>query len=136
MLLFSTALQHGFVVPFEPNYVAHVWECLVPPFQKERFVGILLPPGEPEPGFVQITFYKDGSVERAFTIAESGRTFFGLQETIFKSVTRIVYSGRSAADGVEPASAAEKIPLSLSSFKDGTVLGPADFFRHTGAFLI
>ena len=59
-------------------------------------------------------------------------TFFGIEETIFRAVRRIITNGRASADGVAPFVVDRTDASPLVVHRDGLVMGPLNYFGFEG----
>jgi len=130
--ILAAALAGDFTVPEEIQFPAIVWEFRFGPLQGKRFVGgIYAKPGT-NPEFTQA----DGGFvisNHPFRLDSPGATFFGVEEGIFKDITRGARTGRSAAANIRQLQEIPFIYSGLSVLRDGSAIGPAEFFRVIGS---
>ena len=124
-------MQGNFVVPDEILFPAVVWTFQTPPLQGARFVGGYFP----SEGGPSLTQRADGKVEWSFSdplrLGQGRGTFFGLEERIFKHIVRIARVGQSAARDVPSFEEVQPFYSAISILRDGSVIGPLDFFSPT-----
>lgn len=130
--LLTASLLSGIPVPEEIQFPATVWEFQIQPLEGKRFVGGYFPGGDGIPPIE----YKDGKLallsSNPLRLDVASGTFFGIDEKIFKGLCEM---GRS---GVQQASQLNQIPdirsfySGISLLRDGTVIGPVDFFNPIG----
>lgn len=135
--LHAAAMRSGTALPARATAARGIWECVSGSLQGRRFIGGILPDravrlvGDPWWTF----FHYDGPrqygrwLRRAspFVLARPLK-FFGVEEHVFKSVLKAANGGANALRAIELASVPEQTG-SLSLLRDGTVLGPADYFE-------
>jgi hypothetical protein len=67
-----------------------------------------------------------------FRLDTPGATFFGVEEGIFKHITGVARAGRPAAANIRQLQEFPFIFSGLSVLRDGSAIGPAEFFRVIG----
>lgn len=129
--ILAAALAGDFTVPEEIQFLAIVWEFRFGPLAGKRFVGGVYAKQGQNPDFVQA---EGGLVLRdyPFRLDSPRVTFFGVDEGIFKELTRIARSGRSAVANIHRLQDIPFIYSGLSVLRDGSAIGPAEFFRVVG----
>jgi len=129
--ILAAALAGDFTVPEEIQFPAIVWEFRFGPLQGKRFVGgIYAKPGT-NPEFIRA----DGGFvisNHPFRLDSPGATFFGVEEGIFKDITRVARRGQSDAANIHQLQDIPFIFSGLSVLRDGSAIGPAEFFRVIG----
>ena len=127
--ILSSALNLGFLVPEEIRFPVTVWEIVVGPLKGVRFVGGYYPGSPEELPIRQI----DGQITIVsadpFRLDRGAGTFFGLEETIFSTVCQLVRSPAIAGLEVGSFSQIEPFYSGVSILKDGSIIGPLEFFR-------
>lgn len=126
----AEALATGGLVPEEIIIPGTVWELIMPPYQGRRFVGGYFPgPGGVQP--IQVT---DGNMvflpENPLRLDYTSGTFFGVDEKVFRALCQAARTGRS--EGVQPLDEPTFFYSAISFLRDGSIVGPVDFFRPQG----
>jgi hypothetical protein len=136
----AAALREGTVLSARAATQRGVWECISGPLQGRRFVGGLLPDrlarmvGHPwwpfwdEPPARRLWRFNRGV--SPFILARP-MSLFGVEEHVFNSVLAAARGGADAVHHIEPTQVPDETG-SLSLLRDGTVLGPADYFEPVG----
>lgn len=126
--ILAAALAGDFTVPEEIQFPAIVSEFRFGPLQGKRFVsGIDAKPGT-SPEFMQA----DGGFiisNHPFRLDLPGATFSGVEEGIFKDLAKVARSGSSAVATIRQLQEIPFIYSGLSVLRDGSAIGPAEFFR-------
>lgn len=109
------------------------WRCTRGPLAGRVFVGHKVPPLQ-LPGLspsVLVRFWELMTRDwPPYLLPES--TFFGLEDAVFQRVLVVVRNGLAAASEIEPVGVPER-RASSSMLRDGSVIGPADYFEHLDA---
>jgi hypothetical protein len=130
--LLAAALQSGVPVPEEIQFPAAVWEFRTPPLQGKRFVGGYFP-GSDGAAPIQVN---DGNTvflsSNPWRLDVAAGTFFGVEENIFRSVCAMGRAGDVAAAQVGLFPDFPPIYSGLSLLRDGSVIGPVEFFNPVG----
>lgn len=120
-----------------------VWECIAGPLVGRRFVGGVLPDRIAQSWLPLWPFLGDPELRRVWRLVRGHSPFvltaplefFGLEEHVFRWVVDSARRGGSAeavaGDAVEPVGVPEETGA-LSLLRDGSVLGPVDFFEPVG----
>ncbi|SJM31985.1 hypothetical protein [Mesorhizobium delmotii] len=128
--ILSAALATGGLVPEEIIILGMVWELIMPPYQGRRFVGGYFP----GPGGVQPIQNSDGKVvflpENPLRLDYASGTFFGVEEHVFRAVCQAARTGSTQA--VQPLEEPAFFYSAISFLRDGSIVGPVDFFRPQG----
>jgi hypothetical protein len=132
--LLSSALSGGYLLSEEIRIIGIVWTLRVGPNQGMRFVG----------GFYQGTsaaspfIFKEGKLVynpvSSFSLDRGTATFVGIEESIFKEVVSFARVRQPLVErGIAPF-VGEILPIysGLSLLRDGSVIGPIDFFAPVG----
>ena len=125
--LLAAALTYHFVVSEELRFPATAWELLIPGVSKEPFVGGYFSPDGRDPQWEQI----GRSLvlrQHPFRLNHTRGTFFGLTESAFKSIVASA-RGISAFGQLPRLDRLVQVHSALSLLRDGSALGPVDFFR-------
>jgi hypothetical protein len=126
--LLATALRQGTTLPADLPIRMAIWECLVAPVQQSLFVGGYFdPPDWPAGQWPYFDFVE--RVASRLCLSAVGLTFFGLEIGAFQTIRNASLSGRATLSDVTPLRFEAVAPTELSVFRDGTILGPVDFFR-------
>lgn len=129
--LIAEALLRGFTIPEELQFRLVVWECLLPPFAKLRFVGGYFP--DAAGGSLPFEVSPDGKIK--YTPADPLRldigsgTFFGIEEYTFKILAAAVRAGSAELGRLQPLEGSLFVESSVSLLRDGHMVGPIEFFR-------
>lgn len=126
--LLATALGNGVRLPEELRILAVAWSVVIGPLRGRRFIGGYFGSKE-EPSITR----DDGGrlvLHRSNPLRIDGATstFFGIEESIFRQV---VDTARTGARSVSQLATFEETDFFYSGFsalRDGSVLGPLDFF--------
>lgn len=127
--IIAAALGNGFLVPEELQFPVTVWEFQIPPLQGRRFVGGYYP----SQGGALPVREMNGRV--VFDVLEPLRldvghgTFFGVEEKIFRQVTAMARQGMLAAANVPRFEEIQPFYSAISVLRDGSIIGPIEFFR-------
>jgi hypothetical protein len=131
--ILSASLSQGFLVPDEIRFPGVIWELRLGPWQGRRFVG-----GFFNPKGQTISFAEEngGAVLQIhpFSLDQPRPTFFGLEEGVFKGIAEIARRGDDASRALRPIEEMPFIDSALSILRDGSALGPLDYFRAVGQF--
>jgi len=123
--ILAAALNSGSLVPEEIRIIAPIWEFQLGRLAKRRFVGGVF---GAENIFEQNS---DGSVSVRRSIpvdlSSSQPTFFGLEETIFRTLVKMVRAGPEAASSLEPFALPRFFYSAVSILQDGSLLSPVAF---------
>jgi len=130
--LLSRSLMSGVPVPREIQFPAAVWEFQLPPLFGKRFVGGYFP--DPN-GVAPLRFDNGGVVFSPINLLRldiAGGTFFGVEEGVFKVLCAMARSGDQLALQVPQLPDDQFIYSGMSLLRDGSVIGPLEFFRPVG----
>lgn len=125
--LLAAALRNGITLPQEILIPVVIWELAIDPLKGRRFVGGYFSPDE-TPAF-QIT--DDKFVARRsdpFRLDGPRATFFGVEEKIFRQIVSVCRSAGRLNEQVNQLENIELIYSGISMLRDGSVIGPAEFF--------
>jgi hypothetical protein len=130
--LLSAALRSGIPVSEEIQFPAAVWEFRVPPLNGKRFVGGYFP-GAHGSAPIQIengkTIFLNSNPLR---LDVASGTFFGVDESIFRQICVMARSGDLQASQVDQLPDIPPFYSAISLLRDGTVIGPVEFFNPIG----
>ncbi|QEX18082.1 hypothetical protein FRZ44_33860 [Hypericibacter terrae] len=129
--ILAAALAGDFTVPEEIQFPAFVWEFRFGPLAGKRFVGGIYAKERQNPDFVEA---EGGYVIRTHPLRLDlpGATYFGVEEGIFRTLTQVARAGHSAVADIRTLPDLPFIYSGVSVLRDGSVIGPADFFRAIG----
>ena len=131
--LLATALRSAIVLPEDVLINVGVWECLVPPLNRFKFVGGYFNLSDVASEFDHIFgwLFSTSSLHTfpQVNLSLGTATFFGLELGTFLAVREITRRGREAANIVNEVSIEDTIPDPLSFLRDGSVVAPLDYFR-------
>ena len=124
--ILAEALELGFVVPEEILIPTVIWELRMGPLAGKRFVGGYYP----GPGGIPRVYEDNGKVTFVepdqFRLDLRHATFVGLEEQIFGQVVAFARGG--AAAGIGRFEQAQFFYSAISTLRDGSVVGPLEFF--------
>jgi hypothetical protein len=127
--ILAEALSLGFITPPQIQFPAMVWELRFGPYQGKRFVGGYYPPSRGEIHVRQ----ENGKIifgpNDPFRLDAGSGTFLGIEETIFKQLAGMARGGPELAAQVRRSEELAPFYSAVSTLKDGSVLGPLDFFN-------
>jgi hypothetical protein len=126
--ILAAALTTGVALPNELRVIAIVWRVRAGPLEGKRFVGGLFGPAESGPRAHET---KDGLVFEwppSLWLETPFATFFGVEEDIFRQVVDLARKAPLIAGRFGTFEAMESFYSGFSSLRDGTVLGPSEFF--------
>lgn len=130
--LLAGALRSGVPVPEEIRFPAAVWEFRSSPLQGKRFVGGYFPGRD---GSTPIELVKGQTIflsSNPWRLDVAPGTFFGIEEKIFESVCAMGRQGDSLAGQVLRLPDIQPFYSAVSLLRDGSVIGPVDFFNPIG----
>lgn len=131
--LLATALRSAIVLPKDVQVNIGIWECLIPPLNRFRFVGgfIDLPDVASQIGYIFRGLFSQSNqfFFPQVNLSLGAATFFGLEYNTFSALRQITLEGRTVASRVEEVRVEETIPAPLSFLRDGSVIAPLDYFR-------
>jgi hypothetical protein len=131
--LVAAALANGTTIPEQLKIRATVWEIALDiPGMVKKFVGGYWPYSKGDHPFSfennSITFRPSDP----FRLDIGWGTFFGLEETVFRRICLMARHGRSLATEVVPIEDIPPFYSAISLLRDGSILGPLDFFMPVG----
>lgn len=128
--ILSAALMTGVPVPEEILFPAMVWELVMPPYDGMRFVGGYFP-GPDGIAPIQINGGKLVFLpENPLRLDYASGTFVGVEEKVFQAICDAARTGRS--EEVQPLAEPVFFYSAISFLRDGSIMGPVDFFRPQG----
>jgi hypothetical protein len=125
----ASSLLYGFVTPAEIGFPVTVWAMQHGPLKGKRFVGGLYPSSNGQTPFRQL-----GNGQVVFEPTASLRldlgkgTFFGVEEKIFGQVADFSRSERTHAPSIAQFEQTEPFYSGISILRDGSIIGPIEFF--------
>jgi hypothetical protein len=129
--ILAASLRHGFLLPEEIRVIGTVWTSAFPPLRDQAFVGGYYLASDDSPWRLG----EDGKVifrQRApFRLGVPRGTFFGLDETTFRSMVDLARRGSSASDALRPQGT-DFVYSAISRLRDGSIVAPIEFFAPTG----
>lgn len=126
--ILASALSNGFAVPDEIRFPVTIWTLQMEPLRGVRFVGGYYPSAEGSLPVREV----DGRI--IFDLADPLRldvgrgTFFGVEEKIFQQVVGVARGGTSLAPQIGRFEQIEPFYSGISVLRDGSVIGPVEFF--------
>jgi hypothetical protein len=127
--ILSEALLRGFRTPAEIQFLGTVWELQLGPFAGRRYIGGYYPSGDGDVRFVE----HEGKISflpiNPFRLDVGRATFLGLEEKIFKQLVDVARGGPRLASEISRPDEITPFYSAISSLKDGSILGPLDFFN-------
>jgi len=130
--LIAAALATRSTIPDQLKIRATVWEMGLDIPGRKRYVGGYWPDSDGNLPFV----VEDNTVifrqPDPFRLDIGRGTFFGLDESVFTRVSLMAREGRSLATEVKPMEDVSPFYSAISLLRDGSILGPVDFFRPVG----
>jgi hypothetical protein len=127
--ILAEALSLGFLTPPEIVFPVIVWELRIGPFAGKRYIGGYYPSGD---GAIRLR-EQEGRItflpENPFRLDIGHATFLGLEEIVFKQLVGIARGGSRLATEISRSEQIFPFYSGLSMLKDGSVLGPLDFFN-------
>jgi hypothetical protein len=126
--LLAVALATGVALPDELRIMAIAWRVRVGPLEGRRFVGGFFGPTSSGPSLRQTN---EGIVVEWLSpmrLDAPFATFFGLEEKIFRQVVDIARKTPHIANQLGTFDETGFFYSGFSALRDGTVLGPSDFF--------
>jgi hypothetical protein len=139
--LHADAIRSGRPVESATGARRGIWQCIAGPLKGRRFVGGLLVHSHDVAcalpwlffeGFPLTHVLRALQVSSPFLLASPAQ-FFGLEEHIMRAVAGAIRRDMAASAEIERVDLPER-PGSLSLLRDGTVLGPAEYFEPIGIF--
>jgi hypothetical protein len=134
--ILAEALLLGFRTPAEIQFRGLTWELNFGPYGGRRYVGGYYPPSSgalrPREEDGKIVFMPSDP----FRLDIGYGTFVGLEETVFKQLVVIARTGSDRAADVRKAEQIAPFYSAISLLRDGSVVGPLDFFNFVGPFLL
>jgi hypothetical protein len=126
--LLATALLTGVPLPEELRVVAVSWRVVTGPLEGTQFVGGFFS----ETGNAPIVENGENGVTlrspNIFRLDEPSPTFFGLERSVFSSVVSSARTSRMLSDRLAKFENTRPFYSGFSVLRDGTALGPLEFF--------
>jgi hypothetical protein len=128
----SAALLSGSTIPGELRIIAAVWELQFGPFAGMKFVGGFFAPSDD-----YFPVRNDGQkflfgATNPFRLDSPRGTLFGVEERIFRQVVQVARQGPRLAGELTPLDGIVAFQSAISALKDGSILGPLEFFAGLG----
>jgi hypothetical protein len=130
--LLSASLRSGVPVPEEIQFPAAVWEFRTPPLQGKRFVGGYFPGPI---GTAPIHFENGRTIflnSNPWRLDVAPGTFFGVEESIFRSICAMGRAADLRAGQVRQFPDTPSFYSGISLLRDGSIIGPVEFFDPIG----
>lgn len=125
----SSALDVGFQVPEQIRFPVMIWEVPMGNLENQRFVGGYYPSSVKELPIRSI----DGQItivsSDPFRLDRGAGTFFGLEESIFAAICDRARSRGNVGPEIESFPHTEHLYSGISALRDGSIIGPLEFFR-------
>jgi hypothetical protein len=126
--ILADSLAQGYVVPSEIQFPVILWELRTGPLAGARFVGGYYPPGRDGlPMREENGHYIFGNLD-PFRLDVGWGRFFGLEEKIFKQVVAVARGGTPLTSEIGRFEQIQPFYSAVSILRDGSVVGPVDFF--------
>lgn len=134
--LLAAALDAGSIIPEQLQLQATVWDLQLDILEGKRFVGGYWPSAEGRLPFTVENGKIIASPADPFRLDHSRGTFFGLEKSVFLAVSRLARSGPTHSLEVEPLEDLAPFYSAISLLRDGSIVGPAEFFLPVGTVTI
>ncbi|MCA9201156.1 MAG: hypothetical protein KDA87_26630 [Planctomycetales bacterium] len=125
--LIAAALASATTVPNQLQLQATVWELQLA-LPNMRFVGGYWPSPD---GTLPFAIEDGRAIARPpdpFRLNAGRGTFFGVEESVFRQVAAVARFGLQRAADIRPLNDVAPFYSAISFLRDGTVIGPAEFF--------
>jgi len=126
--ILAVALASGVPMPSELRVQAIAWEIVAGPLVNRRFVGGYFPGSDGEPNIIQENGRMRLQRHNPLRLDSPTATFFGLEERIFRKVVRLARGEASAGEGISHFEETAFFYSGFSVLRDGTAIGPVEFF--------
>jgi hypothetical protein len=126
--ILAASLRNGFQVAPEILFPAFVWELQAGPLQGARYVGGY----HPSRDGVRIVSFKDRVQfmrDDPLRLGLGSGTFVGVKESTFERMVARARRGRFAEPGFEGLAPPPFFYSGVSTLRDGSIVGPVEFFR-------
>lgn len=130
--LLAASLATGVALPDELLIQAFTWQVVAGPLAGQRFVGGFFGPPGSEPNFSQT---EDRIVTRwppPIRLDAAAATFFGVEETIFRQVVEMARTGLRTVARLGTFEGTGFFYSGFSTLRDGSALGPSEYFNLEG----
>lgn len=135
MPVVADTLESGLPLGSQVSARRGIWECLSGPLQGRKFVGGIIPSA----GMSRDWWHwrREGGSDPF--VLESPLKFFGLELGVFSAVLQAAREATSRAGTQEGVDRIQQVDVpqelgALSLLRDGTLVGPSDYFRPVGVF--
>lgn len=129
--ILADALLQGYAVPDEILFPSTVWTLQAGPLAGTRFVGGYYPAGSGPLSVREVEGRIIFGGADPFRLDVGFGTFFGVEEKIFKQVATIARSAPAAAPQISQFEQVLPFYSAISILRDGSVIGPLEFFSPT-----
>lgn len=133
--ILSAALAGGFSVPEEIRFPVAIWNLQIGPLSGTKFVGGYFPPREGGADLFQVTNDRVVRNDLNFLRLDVGKgTFFGIEENIFRQVVKSSRQRYALSAGTQINQFEQIQPFysGVSILRDGSIIGPLEFFSLSG----
>jgi hypothetical protein len=137
----ADAIRERYPLPERAATRRGVWECISGPLAGRRFVGGIIPDrfGIAWGPWWPFFDFDEHELRRMWRFMRRASPFvlarppvlFGLEESVFSKVVEVARRGLPAASELERVNVPERTG-SLSLLRDGSIVGPADYFEPVG----
>lgn len=130
--LLATALLNGVQLPSEILIQAAVWRLVFGGKDALKFIGgYYSAQGEESPYEVVNEKLRHRNAN-PFRLDGAGATFFGVEESIFRQIVAVARSTDSLIGRVDQVDSGIPFYSAVSFLRDGSIVGPTDFFEPVG----
>lgn len=126
--LLAASLATGVALPDELLIRAFAWRVVVGPLAGRRFVGGFFGPPGSEPDITQTEKGIETRWPLPIRLDAAAGTFFGVEETIFRQVVQMARTGLRTAGQLRTFDGPRFFYSGFSTLRDGSALGPSEFF--------
>ena len=134
--LLAAALDTGSIIPEQIQLQATVWESQLNILKGMRFVGGYWPSVEGRLPFTVENGKIIVSPADPFRLDHSRGTFIGLEKSIFLAVSNLARSRPPKSLEVEPLGDVPPFYNAISLLRDGSIVGPVEFFLPVGTITV
>jgi hypothetical protein len=124
----AVSLTNGVPIPNELRIQAVAWDVISGPLTGRRFVGGYFPGPDGEPLQREVNGRIYMQRHNPLRLDSPSATFFGLEESIFRSVVAMARSEAALAAQIEHFTDTEFFYSGFSALRDGSAIGPLEFF--------
>jgi hypothetical protein len=127
--ILASALSNGFAVPDEILFPVTIWTFQIAPLKGLRFVGGYYPSGEGSLPLREVNGRIIFDVLDPLRLDVARGTFFGVEEKIFRQVIAVARGGTSLVREINHFELIQPFYSAISVLRDGSVIGPVEFFQ-------